>query len=238
MTEKNAKPTKEVLEKLIIEKGYKYTGAQYGVSDNTARRWAMAYGIDLKPRCNLTSRTRQGYKMINGRFVYDKYLFQRKTNPYKKKAVDGIKPVIDLKKHKNRYSQSELEVFRKLVDSKIQEGFESICALKDSLGRVGNGTDDTASSGNVFEEGSESIERENMTELVAKKQKHLNALSVALQRIGNGTYGICMVTGNLIPKERLMAVPHATKCIEAKTDSDNGKVITPVVESEGGDDEK
>lgn len=284
MTEKVEKPSKEVLEKLITEKGYRYTGEKYGVSDNTARRWAMAYGIDLNPKCELKKRSRQGYQMVDGRFVYDKYISKKKTRVPKEKS-DKVKtprvkkestvangkgaiaktvaktslvqsqdtpiaavvvmpttklaPAADVvSKSRNRYSQAELEFFRKVVEGKIQEGFEAIQSLKESLSRVGNGTDDTASSGNIFEEGTEAIERENMTEQVAKKQKHLNALSGALHRIGNGTYGICIVTGNLIPKERLMAVPHATKCVEAKTDSDNGKVVTPVAEVGGEEDEK
>lgn len=276
MTEtKNVRPSKEVLEKLIKEKGYKYTGAQYGVSDNTARRWAMAYGIDLTPKCELKARARQGYKLVDGKYVYEKYLKNTsedqserpaKKSPQKKdktavavldekKVPTGTKPkeivpafvkqpvrqhpVVDLSKIKNRYSQEELNKFRVMVEDKIREGFEAIIALKESLSRVGeNGTDDTASSGNVFEEGTLSMERENMTELVAKKQKHLNALNAALVRIGNGTYGICMVTGQLIPKERLQVVPHATKCVEAKADQDNGKVIAPVEATEDVEEDK
>lgn len=274
------KPTKEVLEALINEKGYRYAGEQYGVSDNTARRWAMAYGIDLKPKCQLQARERQGYQLIGEKFIYEKEL-QKKAGkvstrkprstepgnsepkaPRTPKKIEEVKlkkevviykepeikapvpqavrrPAVDMSKVKNRYSPAELAEFRRMVELKIQEGFEAICLLKESLSRVAeNGTDDTASSGNLFEEGTMSMERENTTELLAKKQKHVNALNVALQRIGNGTYGICMVTGQLIPKERLLAVPHATKCVEAKTDSDNGKVVTPVEEVSEPDDEK
>jgi len=138
-------------------------------------------------------------------------------------------PVIDLSKIKNRYSSAELSNFETNIHKKIKEVIEDIFILKESLARTSdNGTDDTAASGNAFEEGTAAMERENLTELVAKKQTQLNSLKNALMRVGNGTYGICVVTGELIPKERLLAVPHTTKCVEAKKDSDNGKVVTPV----------
>lgn len=271
MTEKAAgskkvKPSKEELKKVIDEKGYKYAGEKYGVADNTVRRWLMAYGVALEPKCELKARTRQPYEKVGDAFVYEKHLNGVKNKKPRKKREAKVKSestssvksstpdvraevqvaapvvavqapakapvrheVVDLSKIKNRYSPAELAEFRVLVEAKITEAFEAMCILKEGLTKSSeNGTDDTISSGNVFEEGTASIERENMTELVAKKQKHLNALQGALSRIGNGTYGICMVTGKLIPKARLLAVPHATKCVEAKTDSDNGKVVTPV----------
>jgi len=235
------KPSKEELEKSIKEIGYRNTDRKYGRCDNTARRWAMAYGIILEEKCVLKSRARLETVMVNGKLVYKKDQNKSTRRPTKEKKVEltevSHKPnnnIVDLSKSKNRYSEAELSEFKTVVEGKILEGYESILSLRENLSRVAdNGTDDTAMSGNAFEEGTASIERENMTELVAKKQRHLNALKGAMVRIGNGTYGICVSTGNLIPKERLLAVPHTTKCAEAKADSDNGKVInTEPIEKE------
>jgi RNA polymerase-binding transcription factor DksA len=237
---KKTKPSKDELKKMIDEKGYRHTGEHYGVADNTVRRWLLAYGVSLEPKCVLRARPRRAYEKVGDKFMYEEDIIKNKNKKSRnKKSTEDTgttesKPerqhqVVDLSKIKNRYSANELMEFKAVIEGKIKEGFEAICVLKEGLGRKSeNGTDDTSSSGNAFEEGTASIERENMTELIAKKQKHLNALNGALMRVGNGTYGICISTGTLIPKERLLAVPHATKCLEAKRDSDNGKVVTPV----------
>lgn len=250
---RKVKPSKDELKKMIDEKGYRHTGLHYGVADNTVRRWLLAFGIALEPKCVLKARPRRSYEKVGDKFIYEEDILKSKDKKPRKKrdkkstdvkssvavveaaAVEPavikrpVHQVVDFSKIKNRYSSAELAEFKVLIEAKITEAFEAMCILKSGLTRsTENGTDDTIASGNVFEEGTASIERENMTELVAKKQKHLNALNGALVRIGNGTYGICMVTGTLIPKERLLAVPHATKCVEAKTDADNGKILTPV----------
>ena len=69
---------------------------------------------------------------------------------------------------------------------------------------------------NVLEDGADTAEKENLSQLAARQQKFINNLENALIRIKNGTYGICSVTGRLITKERLRAVPHTTLSIEAK----------------------
>ena len=79
-----------------------------------------------------------------------------------------------------------------------------------------NGTDDTSPTFKAFEEGAETLSKEQNTILAGRQEKFLRDLRNALIRIENTTYGICRVTGKLIPKERLMAVPHATLSIEAK----------------------
>ena len=79
-----------------------------------------------------------------------------------------------------------------------------------------NGTDDTSPTFKAFEEGAETLSKEQNAILAGRQEKFLRDLRNALIRIENKTYGICRVTGKLIPKERLMAVPHATLSIEAK----------------------
>ena len=79
-----------------------------------------------------------------------------------------------------------------------------------------SGTGDTNITSKVLEDGAETSQKESLNELAARQQKFINNLNNALIRIKNGTYGICKVTGKLIPKERLRAVPHTMLSIEAK----------------------
>ena len=79
-----------------------------------------------------------------------------------------------------------------------------------------NGTDDTSPTFKAFEEGAETLSKEQNAILAGRQEKFVRDLKNALIRIENKTYGICRVTGKLIGKERLRAVPHATLSIEAK----------------------
>ena len=79
-----------------------------------------------------------------------------------------------------------------------------------------NDTEDTSPTFKVLEEGATTLSKEESGRLAAHQMKFIRNLEMALVRIENKTYGICKTTGKLIPKERLMKVPHATECIEAK----------------------
>ena len=79
-----------------------------------------------------------------------------------------------------------------------------------------NDTEDTSPTFKVLEEGAATLSKEESGRLAAHQMKFIRNLEMALVRIENKTYGICKTTGKLIPKERLMKVPHATECIEAK----------------------
>ena len=79
-----------------------------------------------------------------------------------------------------------------------------------------SGTDNTASTAKSIEDGADASERENLSQLAARLQKYSIQLENALVRIKNGTYGVCIDTGKLIPKERLRIVPHTQQTIEAK----------------------
>ena len=122
---------------------------------------------------------------------------------------------------KTRFSDSELEEFRVLINQKLQEAQEDYNLLKGSLSNSDNhGTDDTGRTFNMMEDGSETLSREEVAQLAARQEKFIQSLQSALVRIENKTYGICRVTGKLIRKERLMLVPHATLSIEAKNAQD------------------
>jgi RNA polymerase-binding transcription factor DksA len=119
---------------------------------------------------------------------------------------------------KTRYSDEELKEFESLINRKLEKAKEEYRILKDTLNRNNDEGTDATSGGNtkVLEDGAETAEKENLSQLAARQQKYISNLENALIRIKNGTYGICSVTGKLIPKERLIAVPHTTQSIEAK----------------------
>ena len=116
-----------------------------------------------------------------------------------------------------RYSDKELEEFRELINKKIEDAKKELNNLTQQITNANeHGTDDTAGSFKMLEDGSESLAKEEAGQLASRQKKFIEQLENALVRIENKTYGICQVTGKLIPKERLRAVPHTTKSIEAK----------------------
>jgi RNA polymerase-binding transcription factor DksA len=119
---------------------------------------------------------------------------------------------------KTRYSDTELKEFEALIYEKLEKARNEYKILKETLNRNNDEGTDATSGGNtkVLEDGAETAEKENLSQLAARQQKYITNLENALVRIKNGTYGICSVTGKLIPKERLIAVPHTTQSIEAK----------------------
>lgn len=118
---------------------------------------------------------------------------------------------------KTRYSDVELIEFEELINSKIETAENELKILKSSLSKSGDsGTDATAATSKVLEDGAETAEKENLNQLAARQQKFIGSLENALIRIKNGTYGICRESGKLISKDRLKAVPHTTLSIDAK----------------------
>lgn len=122
------------------------------------------------------------------------------------------------KDDRTRYSDEELKEFEKLIFEKLEKARGEYKILKDTLSRDNDMGTDSTSGGNtkVLEDGAETAEKENLSQLAARQQKFITNLENALVRIKNSTYGICSVTGKLISKERLIAVPHTTQSIEAK----------------------
>ena len=123
---------------------------------------------------------------------------------------------------KTRYTDVELEEFKALINKKLEEAQEDYKLLKGSLSHNDDhGTDDTGRTFNMMEDGSETLSREEVAQLAARQEKFIQSLQAALVRIQNKTYGICRVSGKLIPKERLRLVPHATMSIYAKNAQKN-----------------
>ncbi|MFN5317557.1 MAG: TraR/DksA family transcriptional regulator [Bacteroidia bacterium] len=118
---------------------------------------------------------------------------------------------------KTRYSAEELQEFRDIIEKKLEEARRDYDILKSAFSnKDDHGTDDTSPTFKLLEEGSDVLSKEETGQLAARQKKFIESLEAALVRIQNNTYGICRVTGKLIPKERLRVVPHATLSIEAK----------------------
>ena len=120
---------------------------------------------------------------------------------------------------KTRYSDEELAEFKAIILEKLAQAQSNYEQLKNALNNQdGNDTSDTSPTFKVLEEGEATMSKEETGRLAQRQMKFIQQLQAALVRIENKTYGICVDTGKLIPKERLRIVPHATLCIEAKDD--------------------
>lgn len=118
---------------------------------------------------------------------------------------------------RQRYSDTDLQEFKELVQAKIAKAEKDLGLINENfVNDKNNGTDDTSPTFKAFEEGAETLSKEQNSILAGRQEKFVRDLKHALIRIENKTYGICRVTGKLIPKDRLRAVPHATLSIEAK----------------------
>ena len=117
---------------------------------------------------------------------------------------------------KKFYSKKELEEFRQIIDRKLEEARTEHKRLANNLKEFSG---NSADSFNFTEYGNESREKEQIEILMARQAKFMDKLEKAVIRIENGTYGICRISGELIPKERLRVVPHATTTVAAKMKS-------------------
>ncbi|NLR79308.1 TraR/DksA family transcriptional regulator [Chitinophaga eiseniae] len=116
-----------------------------------------------------------------------------------------------------RYSDSDLQEFRELIQKKLESAKKELIYLQGLITRKDEaGTDDTENKYMSMEDGSGSQEREQLNQMASRQIQFIDHLEKAMVRIENKTYGICRVTGKLIDKARLRAVPHATLSIEAK----------------------
>ncbi|MCK4570190.1 MAG: TraR/DksA family transcriptional regulator [Bacteroidales bacterium] len=118
---------------------------------------------------------------------------------------------------KTRYSDKELAEFKAIIDLKLEKARNDLKLLTEAYTNADeHGTNDTSPTFKVLEEGYHVLSKEENSRLAARQSKFIQNLENALVRIENKTYGICRVTGKLIPKERLKSVPHATLSIDAK----------------------
>ncbi len=140
----------------------------------------------------------------------------RKYQPeFTKSVLD--QPVHDLGAPIVRYSDNDLNEFREIIQRKLDSAKKELSYLQGLITRkdeMGGDNDDARYM--TMEDGSMSMEREQLSQMASRQITFIDHLEKAVMRIENKTYGICRVTGQLIDKARLRAVPHATLSIEAK----------------------
>jgi RNA polymerase-binding protein DksA len=117
------------------------------------------------------------------------------------------------KEVKTRYTDQELEEFRVLIQNKLEEARAQLNFCLQQLDEMADNPDAKVKG---LDDGTGTAENERLTTMASRQRKYIQHLENALLRIDNKVYGICRETGKLIPKARLMAVPHATLSIEAK----------------------
>lgn len=115
-----------------------------------------------------------------------------------------------------RYSDNDLAEFREIIQKKLDAAKKELSYLQGLITRKDEGGDIDEARYMTMEDGSVSMEREQLSQMASRQITFIDHLEKAMMRIENKTYGICRVTGRLIDKARLRAVPHATLSIEAK----------------------
>lgn len=144
------------------------------------------------------------------------------TEKARKYEPQFVKSVLDQAPEENngptmRYSDNELNEFKDLISRKLETAKKELGYLQGLITRKDEmGGDDTDNRYMTMEDGSLSMEREQLSQMASRQITFIDHLEKAMMRIENKTYGICRVTGKLIDKARLRAVPHATLSIEAK----------------------
>ena len=119
---------------------------------------------------------------------------------------------------KTRYSDEELAEFKSIILDMLEKAKQEYNTLRKVVMNNGNNDieDTTPSFKTVEDDGAMQLSREEASQLAQRQYKFIQNLEAALVRIENKTYGVCRVTGKLIPQERLRLVPHATLTVEAK----------------------
>lgn len=141
----------------------------------------------------------------------------RKYEPEFTKSVLDAKAVVESTGPTQRYSDAELQEFRELIQNKLNAAKQELAYLNGLITRKDSMSgEDNDSRYMTMEDGSLSMEREQLSQMASRQIDFIEKLEKAMMRIENKTYGICRVTGKLIDKARLRAVPHATLSMEAK----------------------
>lgn len=117
---------------------------------------------------------------------------------------------------KTFYTEEELEEFRQIINKKLAKALRDFEVLREGAISSGNDISDTSPTFKSLQESAANLARGENGFMAERLHKFIKGLQAALERIDNGTYGICRKTGKLIPKERLRVVPHATLTVEAK----------------------
>ena len=118
-----------------------------------------------------------------------------------------------------KYSKKKLAFFKKHIEAKLKNLTDDLDDSRDNL-ESSTGSDSLAQesvySVHMADAGTDSYEREKGYHFINRKTDYIKALTTALERIEDGTFGVCSITGELIPEERMLEVPNATKSVDAK----------------------
>jgi len=139
-----------------------------------------------------------------------------KYEPEFTKSVLDTTPMNEQTGPSMRYSDADLAEFREIINKKLDAAKKELNYLQGLITRKDEGGDMDEARYMTMEDGSVSMEREQLSQMASRQITFIDHLEKAIMRIENKTYGICRVTGKLIDKARLRAVPHATLSIEAK----------------------
>ena len=175
-------------------------------------------------KAELKKALKKATKAIEANRKPEKPFVMPKTNTERARKYEPqfIKSVLDQAPEEDngpsmRYSDNELNEFRELISRKLETAKKELGYLQGLITRKDEmGGDDTDNRYMTMEDGSLSMEREQLSQMASRQITFIDHLEKAMMRIENKTYGICRVTGKLIDKARLRAVPHATLSIEAK----------------------
>lgn len=119
-----------------------------------------------------------------------------------------------------KYSKAKLNIFRKSIESKLENVQHDMVDIKDNLHKTTSGSislsQDSVYSVHMADAGTDSYEREKGFHFMNRESNYYKHLTKALGRINDGTFGICQICNELIPEERMMEVPNATKCVQCK----------------------
>lgn len=120
----------------------------------------------------------------------------------------------------NKYSKTKLEKFKKAIEKKMGSASDEIETIKEGIGSASNKqggvTPDSIFSVHMADAGTDSHEQEKNFMLMNRESDYYKNLKIALERINEGTFGVCKICDGLIPEERMLEVPNATKCVSCK----------------------
>lgn len=226
-TKKAAAPVKKKAVKEVIKKSSAKPVAAKAATGKPAVKAAAVKKEAAKPVAKATPPATKPVKPVAQPLPKGKTVTREKAES--KTEVQAVKPApatsTPTKKpmsnvqsnEKSRYSDTELKEFKELLIRKLDDARAELVNLQAQIINANeNGTDDTGATFKMLEDGSDTLAKEEAAQLAARQKKFIEQLEAALVRIENKTYGICRVTGKLIPKERLRAVPHTTQSMEAK----------------------
>ena len=119
-----------------------------------------------------------------------------------------------------KYSKSKLAFFKKQIKDKLEnlanELDDSRGNLESNIGGSSSLAQESVYSVHMADAGTDSYEREKGYHFINRETDYHKFLTKALERIEDGSFGVCTICGELIPEERMIEVPNATKCVGCK----------------------